>query len=93
MLLFTKSKGLNMSFFCQAYTFGLCEISILCGLLKATTHQKIPQRTIDPPDPRSPVVLVLNGGYPLGVATGVKGVFCSLWELLVAFNKSHKIQI
>ena len=29
------------------------------------------------------LVVVLNGGYPLGVATGAKGVYCSLWELLV----------
>ena len=29
------------------------------------------------------LVVVFNGGYPLGVATGVKGVYCSLWELLV----------
>jgi hypothetical protein len=29
------------------------------------------------------LVVVLNGGYPLGVAMGVKGVYCSLWELLV----------
>ena len=29
------------------------------------------------------LVVVLNRGYPLGVATGVKGVYCSLWELLV----------
>ena len=28
-------------------------------------------------------VVVLNGGYPLGMATGVKGVYCSSWELLV----------
>ena len=32
-------------------------------------------------------VLVLctgpNWGYPLGVATGLKGIYCSLWELLV----------
>ena len=29
------------------------------------------------------LVVVFNGGYPLGVARGVKGVYCSLWELLV----------
>ena len=29
------------------------------------------------------LVLVLNGGYPLGVAMGVEGVYCSLWELMV----------
>jgi hypothetical protein len=29
------------------------------------------------------LVLVLNGGYPLVVAMGVKGVYCYLWELLV----------
>ena len=29
------------------------------------------------------LVVVFNGGYPLGVATGVKGVYCSLLELLV----------
>ena len=25
----------------------------------------------------------LEWGYPLGVAAGVKGVYCSLWELLI----------
>ena len=29
------------------------------------------------------LVVVLNGGYPLGVARGVKGVYFSIWELLV----------
>ena len=29
-------------------------------------------------------VLVLNGGYLQGVTTGVKGVYCSLWELMVS---------
>ena len=41
------------------------------------------------------LVVVLNGGYPLGVATGVKGsiFLCgSLWWLVV-FNKPHKIEI
>ena len=29
------------------------------------------------------LVVVLNGGYPLGVAMGARGVYCSLQELLV----------
>ena len=29
------------------------------------------------------LVVVLNGGYPLGVAMGVRGVYCSLQGLLV----------
>ena len=35
--------------------------------------------------------MVFNWGYPLGVAMGVKGVYCSLWELLVGrcFSISH----
>ena len=37
------------------------------------------------------LVLVLNGGYPLGVATGVKGVYCFWW--VVVSNKPHKIEI
>jgi hypothetical protein len=27
------------------------------------------------------LLLVLNGGYPLGVTRGVKGVYCCMWEL------------
>ena len=43
------------------------------------------------------LVMVLNGRYPglLGVATGVKGVYCSFGSFwwVVAFNKPHKIEI
>ena len=41
------------------------------------------------------LVVVFIGGCPLGVATGVKGVYCSLWELLmlVVFSKPHEIEI
>ena len=47
------------------------QTSILCGLLKATTHQKLPQRTIDPLTPKA-----TPRGYP-HLRTVVKKYSCA----------------
>ena len=52
---FPEPYLINMSFFCQAYIFGNGKFynSIVYSLLKTTTNQKLPQRTIDPLDTHS----------------------------------------